>query len=119
MLAPLQQGKRVNVRVDSCDPVEAQPIGGPTRPRAWALLSGDVSEGGVQLSSPEMLAVNTCLLLSIEPEPWVEPIRAAGRVAWVAQADSPDRWKIGVTFTDLSEDARERLRALVASHQGS
>lgn len=72
----------------------------------------------MQLSLPAMLAVNTRLLLNIEPGPWAEPIRAVWKVRWVAQTGSPNRWKIGVNFTDLTDAAHERLRALVASRQG-
>ena len=111
--------KRIHVRAEYCDPLAAEPIGGSTEPRAWAMLGGDLSEGGVQLSSPEMLAVNTRLLLSIEPEPWVEPIRAVGKVRWVSQTGSPSRWNIGVSFTELNDVAAQRLRELVASRQGS
>jgi len=110
--------KRVNVRVQYCDPVASQTIGQSTWQRVWAMLGEDLSEGGVRLSSPEMLAVNARLLLSIEPENWAEPIRAVGKVRWVAQIGSPNRWNIGVNFTDLTDEAHERLRALVASRQG-
>jgi len=37
------------------------------------------------------VAVNMRLLLSIEPEPWVEPIRAIGRVRWAAKATPMQR----------------------------
>ena len=119
MSAPPPVDKRIHIRVEYCDPVAAQPIVGSAEPRAWAMLGADLSESGVRLSSPEMLAVNTHLLLSIEPEPWVEPIRAVGKVRWVAQTGSPNRWTLGVSFTELSDVAAQRLRELVASRQGS
>lgn len=112
-------GKRVNVRVQYGDPVASQMIGQSTWQRPWAMLGEDLSEGGVRLSSPEMLAVDTRLLLSTEPEPWVKPIRAIGKVRWVAQTGSPNRWDVGVTFTELSDVAAQRMRELVASRQGS
>jgi hypothetical protein len=118
MSAPTPTENRVHIRVEYYDPVAAQPIGGSAEPRVWAMLGADLSEGGVQLSSPEMLAVNTRLLLSIEPEPWVEPIRAVGKVRWITQTNSPNRWNLGVTFTELSDIASQRLRELVASRQG-
>jgi len=118
MSAPTPIDDRVHIRVQYYDPVAAQPIGGSAEPRVWAMLGADLSEGGVQLLSPEMLAVNTRLLLSIEPEPWVEPIRAVGKVRWVAQTGSPNRWNLGVSFTVLSDVAAQRLRELVASRQG-
>ena len=74
---------------------------------------------GVRLSSPEMLAVNARLLLSIEPENWAEPIRAVWKVRWVAQTNSSNRWNIGVSFTEVSDAAAQRLRELVASRQAN
>ena len=65
-----------------------------------------------------MLAVNARLLLSIEPENWAEPIRAVWKVRWVAQTNAPNRWNIGVIFTDLSDVAAQRLREVVVSRQG-
>jgi hypothetical protein len=119
MSAPPPVDNRLNVRVQYGDPVTAQPIGAAAPQHIWSLLAGDISEGGFQLSSPELVAVNTRLLLSSEPEPWVEPIRAVGKVRWVAQTGSPNRWNIGVSFTEVSDAAAQRLRELVASRRGN
>ena len=108
---------RLTVRVQYRDPVTAERIGVAAPQHSWSSLASDISEGGVQLSSPELVAVNTRLLLSIEPEPWVEPIRAVGKVQWVSQSGSPNRWNIGVSFTELSDVAAQPLRELVASRR--
>jgi hypothetical protein len=108
---------RICVRVHYCDPVTAQPLGGPTGQHGLSLLAEDLSESGVRLSSPQLLAVDTPLLLAFEPTSWQAPIRAVGRVVWVAQPGASDQWDIGVAFTELSDGERERLRALVASRQ--
>jgi Tfp pilus assembly protein PilZ len=108
----------LSIRVRFSEPVAAQPVSGlPTAHRNWSCLADNLSEGGVQLLSPELIAVDTGLLLSIEPGPWTEPIQALGHVAWVAQTRSPNRWTIGVSFTDLADGARRRLRSLIASRK--
>jgi hypothetical protein len=49
------------------------------------------------------------LLLSIEPEPWVEPIRAIGKVRWATKA-TPMQREYPATFATLR---------LLSSHQPS
>jgi hypothetical protein len=102
-----------------CDPVAALPIGRLREQRGLHMLAEDLSEDGLRLSSPEMIAVETRLLLDIEPERWGLPIRAVGKVIWVAETNSPDRWYVGVAFVELSDNARERLAALVASRKAA
>ncbi len=74
-----------------------------------------MSEGGLQLMSPELIVVGTRLLMDIKPGAISEPIHCIGEVMWVAQAGYQDHYRIGVQFVEVSEVARERLRELVAA----
>lgn len=81
----------------------------------WYLLAQDLSEGGLMLLSPQLFAVGARLLLEIEPEQVSEPIRCVGEVAWVARAGRQEGYRLGIQLVEISDVARERLRALVAS----
>jgi len=101
----------------ACDAtVAAQriPQHGPNN-ASW-LLAEDISEGGMQLSSPECVPVGSRLLMSLEEDLASEPIRAIGTVVWVAQAPYQDRWSVGVEFSELAENDRMRLQRLASHH---
>jgi hypothetical protein len=74
-------------------------------------------EGGARLASPEPLPVDSRVLLALEPERPDDPIRASGRVVWVAQAPYAERWHIGVAFDPMSKNTRAQLRRAVVRRQ--
>ncbi|MEA1052252.1 PilZ domain-containing protein [Lamprobacter modestohalophilus] len=106
--------QRQRQRVIYRDPVQVSLIGGPYDPRPHALLAEDLSESGLALTSAELFAVGTRLLMDLEPEQAAAPIRLIGRVIWVAQEGLQQRYRLGVTFEDLGAEARIELQRLVA-----
>lgn len=64
------------------------------------MLAQDLSEGGLMLLAPEVLAVDTRLLLGIEAEAVAGPIRVVvGRVAWFVKASGyQDHYRVGIEF---------------------
>jgi len=113
MTAGNSSEKRLHVRVRFLEPVRANPVVQPER--SWYLLAQDMSEGGLQLKSPESIAVGTRLLMDIKPGAISEPIHCIGEVTWVAQANYQDHYRIGVQLVEVSENVRQRLRELVAA----
>ena len=101
----------------ACDATVAAtliPQHGPNN-ASW-LLAEDISEGGMQLSSPDCVPVGSRLLMSLDEVLASEPIRAIGTVVWVAQAPYQDRWSVGVEFSELAENDRMRLQRLASHH---
>lgn len=113
MTADNSEEKRMHARVRFLDPVRANPV--LHAQHSWYLLAQDLSEGGIQLLSPELFAVSTRLLLDIEHDAVSEPLRCVGRVAWTAQSGHQEHVNIGVEFVEVDEIARARLRHLIAA----
>ena len=111
MTTHLAEDRRLYARVRSSDPVQARSM--IDADREWRLLSLDLSESGMQLLSPEPLAVGARLLCEIDGDPASEPIRVIGRVARVEEIDFHARYNIGVEFVEVSDAVRKRLRRLV------
>ncbi|WP_170265692.1 PilZ domain-containing protein [Thiohalocapsa marina] len=98
-------------RVNYRDPVCASAIGQPHH--CWPLLAEDLSLGGLRLLSPEAFAVGTRLLLCLEPEITMEPIRAVAEVRWTARVDYQERYRLGLELVEMGEFERARLHSLV------
>jgi hypothetical protein len=106
--------KRRFLRVPFDRPARAERV-----PRSFAhnvvdLLSTDLSEGGVCLSSPELFPLESLVVLDLDT-PF--PLRTVGRVAWSKQVAYDDRWYMGVEFLEQSEEACLRLRNIVWQEQ--
>jgi hypothetical protein len=116
MAHPVDHEQRQHPRVVCRAPVRVSPIGEPAPRPALHLLAEDLSEAGLQLTSPEPFAVGKRLLLDIEvDEQSAEAIRAVGLVVWMAHAAHQERWRLGVVLVEVSDPTRERLRGLVAA----
>ena len=113
--------RRRYARVPFDGPVRAEQIQQSTwnRNHIWNLVPADLSEGGVRLSSSELFPVESRLLLELDTELGEDPIRAHGRVVWVAQVPFQDQWQVGVAFFDVTESRRSRLRAIVNAQQAA
>jgi Tfp pilus assembly protein PilZ len=117
MTASLHRERRRFARVPFEHPARAEPIPQSLPNDVYHLLSADLSEGGAQLSSPELFALESLVLLDLEAPQPAGPIRAVGRVAWAEPVANEDRWHLGVEFAELSDEARSRLRELVRKRQ--
>jgi c-di-GMP-binding flagellar brake protein YcgR len=117
MTPSLLQERRRFVRVPFDRPARAEPIPQSLPNNVHHLLSADLSEGGVRLSSPEFFPLESLVLLDLETPRPAEAICAVGRVAWAEQVAYEEQWHVGVEFAELSDEARTRLRKLVRQRQ--
>jgi c-di-GMP-binding flagellar brake protein YcgR len=116
MTASRTKTRRLYIRVQYQDPILVQPIGGRSANRVFYMLAEDLSEGGVKLLSPELMAVDTRLLLDISNSN-PPAIHIVGRVVWVRQHGADEHWDLGVTFVELDHGSRARLKTLVAERR--
>ncbi|MGA7980976.1 MAG: PilZ domain-containing protein [Chromatiaceae bacterium] len=105
--------RRQFVRVPFAGTVRAALIPPPVRNPVWHLAAEDLSEGGVRLACGEFCSVECGVLLDLDTPSSSRPIRAVGKVVWVAQVPRQGQWRVGVRFTELSDAARSQLRALM------
>ena len=117
MTANSQTERRRFSRVQCDGYVKAERIPQPSPNRIWNLLSQDVSESGLRLSSPELFPVKSRLLLDFVFKSPSASIRAVGEVAWVVQEPNQPRWSIGIAFSDVSGSGHARLRRIVEGCQ--
>jgi hypothetical protein len=110
--------RRLYIRVQYQDPILVQPIGGSAMHRVFYTLAEDLSEGGVRLLSPELIAIDTPLLLDIQIE-GAPAIHLVGRVTWARQNGVDEHWALGVAFTELDHGNRARLKALVIARRNT
>jgi c-di-GMP-binding flagellar brake protein YcgR len=108
MRSPLRKDRRRFVRAPLNRPARARQIPQSFLNGVHQLTALDLSEGGVQLSSPESFPLESLVLVDLDTP---TPLRAVGRVAWTSrQTSNKNQWRVGVEFTELSRDARSRLR---------
>ena len=116
MNSNLDREKRSQARVRFDAPATVEPVPVPAPKHRWRVLGEDISEDGMRLSSPKLFPVTSHLLLDIDLGIPTAPIRAIGRVVWAGQLAHVDRWEIGVEFSELSDEARSRLRKILTCH---
>ena len=72
-------------------------------------LSGDISEGGLFLSTYRTLPIGSAVDLEFSLPGSDSPLRARGEVRWLRE-HAPDQPRgVGIAFDDLAEDDRERI----------
>lgn len=116
------QDKRRYVRMKTVFPVEFTVLNERREECSKHLLQGftrDVSASGlcIELKSfgkqteKDLSGPNGYLNLSIDPPFSRQPIRATGRIAWLRKSidTTPERYFIGVDYTDIDEKARQRI----------
>ena len=119
MTPVVQPERRRFARVPFGAPVRAEQIPQPVPNRCCHLLSEDLSEGGLRLSSPDFFPVEQRVLLDVDTATMDDPIRVLGKVVWVEQVPYADQWRVGVEFSDVPTEARSRLRRIVVRQQAT
>jgi c-di-GMP-binding flagellar brake protein YcgR len=117
-MAPVLRPERrqfARVRFDGSIGVEQIPQS--LRSRRWHLMSEDLSEGGLRLSSPEFLPVEQRVLLDLDPPVMDAPVRVVGTVVWVEQVAYAAQWRVGVAFDELSKSTRTQVHRIVVRQQ--
>lgn len=69
----------------------------------------DIGKGGVGVISPKFIPVGTNLVMEIAMSPKSEPLLAVGSVRWVQRLSGQERYRLGMAFTDISQDSENRL----------
>ncbi len=76
----------------------------------------DVSKGGVGIISSKFVPLDTNLVMEIALAPKAEPVLAVGRVKWVQKLGSQERYRLGMAFTDISQDSEGRLAKYLSNY---
>jgi c-di-GMP-binding flagellar brake protein YcgR len=100
----VRQEKRQAPRLDCRVPIMCRR--GSAFDRAQTL---DISEGGVGLLTRKFIPVDTNLIMEIALSPNSAPVMVLGRVCWVQRFRSADNYRLGMNFTDITADSRNRL----------
>jgi uncharacterized protein (TIGR02266 family) len=72
-------------------------------------LSGDISEGGLFLSTYKTLPVGSAVDLEFSLPSSDEPLHARGVVRWLREHSTGQPRGVGIAFDALSEEDRERI----------
>ncbi|MBK9517677.1 MAG: PilZ domain-containing protein [Anaeromyxobacter sp.] len=84
--------------------------------QVWDAETEDIGPHGCQLVAPAPQPRGTILLLEVQGPAAREPLRAAGRVAWV---NSQPPWRLGVAFEQAARPTAARwFSALLADNPG-
>jgi len=76
----------------------------------------DISQNGIGLLSSQPAAINQKIALEIVLKPNTEPIMVIAVVKWVRKLeDPPDKYRIGMVFSDIISGSPTRLDRYLAS----
>ncbi len=78
-------------------------------------LSGDISEGGLFLSTYRALTVGTQVDVEFSLPGSEHPVQARGEVRWIREHSAEQPRGVGIAFEDLSDDDREEIHAFCSS----
>ncbi|MCP4650168.1 MAG: PilZ domain-containing protein [PVC group bacterium] len=106
--------RRGFLRANSDFPVKLKQVSPGLSVQINNSFSKDISETGIQLSSFYFYPVKSKLLLEASLSAGAEPVKVMGKVVWVEQFPYQERFKLGVHFEDLSQEARFQFRDVVA-----
>ena len=69
----------------------------------------DISRGGVGFISNKFIPINTKMAIEIALTPASEPVITLGKVKWIQQLPSSERYRVGIVFSEISVDSESRL----------
>ena len=79
----------------------------------------NISVGGICIIAYEKVEIGDILSLVIKLPEGERPIHAEGRVVWksdfVLSEDKMSRWDVGIEFTDIKDDDRQKLSGYIFS----
>lgn len=82
-------------------------------PGIQEVSSRDISEGGMQVRSAQMVPMHSRLLVELESSETSAWIQAVGSVAWISPAMSHEPWCLGIEFSDVGDLALAGIRHLL------
>lgn len=77
------------------------------------VTGNDISEGGLQVYSDRLFAIQSRMLVEMNSSELPEGIQAVGSVAWISATASEKRWLLGIEFSDVGEFALASIRHLI------
>lgn len=72
-------------------------------------LSGDISEGGLFLSTYRPLPIGSSVEVELSLPGSNAPLHARGEVRWLREHSTGQPQGVGISFDDLADDDRERI----------
>ena len=72
-------------------------------------LTKDISQSGIGLLVQKFVPKDTNLILELSLSPKTEPILAVGKVRWIRKVGYGDRYRLGMQFTDISQNSKGKL----------
>ena len=82
-------------------------------PGIQEVTSRDISEGGMQVRSAQMVPIHSRLLVELESSETSAWIQAVGSVAWISLSTSDEPWRLGIEFSDVGDLALAGIRHLL------
>jgi Tfp pilus assembly protein PilZ len=82
-------------------------------PGIQEVTSQDISEGGIQVRSAQMVPIHSRLLVELEASDTAAWIQAVGSVAWISPAMNQEPWRLGIEFSDVGDLARAGIRHIL------
>jgi uncharacterized protein (TIGR02266 family) len=78
-------------------------------------FSSNINEGGVFIETDSPAEPETAVQMSVLLPGAAEPVKVAGRVAWVSDGESGSPRGMGIEFQALSQDVRDKINEVVRS----
>lgn len=82
-------------------------------PGIQEVTSRDISEGGIQVRSAQMVPIHSRLLVELESSQTPAWIQAVGSVAWISPTTSQEPWRLGIEFSDVGDLALSGIRHIL------
>ena len=82
-------------------------------PGIQEVTSRDISEGGMQVRSAQMVPIHSRLLVELESNETSAWIQAVGSVAWISPAMNHEPWCLGIEFSDVGDLALAGIRHIL------
>jgi len=76
-------------------------------------FSNNISEIGLGITSFDFFAVDEKVHLQLFSSAWGYLLEIIGRVVWIKRLPFQDRFKIGIEFTDISEDLKQKILGMM------
>ncbi|MFH1459536.1 MAG: PilZ domain-containing protein [Candidatus Omnitrophota bacterium] len=75
----------------------------------------DISCVGLSIFSFDFYPVNQKVHLKLYSSTWNELLDTVGKIIWVRQLPYQNKYRIGIEFTNTSQDAMKKIKTIVES----
>ena len=106
--------KRQYIRADLRCPLQIKALSMDGTQFMRNSFSNNISQIGLGLTAFDFFAINEKVHLQLFSSAWVRLLEIVGRVVWIKRLPFQDRFKIGIEFVDISENAKQKIRSLMS-----